>query len=256
MRMEVPDRPGRRGSRSLVKRQWVIAVLAASAALALAGVTEASAAVSSPPAPLRVAASPRHPAAGASATVTRATAGASATATHAARSRHGRKHDRRHNGRRAAARAQLIARSPMSAAGGSPPQPAHRSPVNHHAALRPASSGYRHLLRNRTGCHGPEAESPARIAVSTESSRFRLSSSCPETSNDYRVSQGRGPPRAGPDFNPFHLPQHRPHGSTPSPDASPNPNQFVLGQAREPSPPRPPGGRGGVFRLPSIGELS
>jgi hypothetical protein len=177
---------GRRGA-GVVKRQWLIATLIASATLAFAGVTEASVAASSPPAPHRAAASPRHSA-----------AGASATATHAARSHHKRKH---HLRRHTADHAQLQARNPNTAAGGSPPQPARRSPItNHHAALRPASHELRPLLRNRAHGNGAIAASFARIDRPDESSRLCSSLLTPTISNEDRVNQGRGPPRGSPEL--------------------------------------------------------
>jgi len=190
---------GRRGAGGFVNRHGLIAALIASATLAFAGVARASTPAGSPPAPLRAAASPRHSA-----------AGASATATHAARSHHKRRHHRR----RTADHAQLNARTSNSTAGGSPPQPAHRSPVtNHHAALRPASREFRNLLRSRTGGHGPAAESFARLDRSDPSSRLDVSSLSSAIPNQDRVIESRGPPRAGPDFDALFPPQHEFHGS-------------------------------------------
>jgi hypothetical protein len=176
---------GRRGAGAFVKRQWFIAALVVSAALAFAGSSEASSADSSPPAPRRAAASPRH-----------SVAGASATATHAARAHHGRKHHRRHT----ADRTQLIARNPMSATGGSTPQPARHIP-HHHAALRPSSHEYRQHARSRTGSHGQQAQSPGTINISTETARLDLCSLESPASHIEMVKRGRGPPRVGPRFD-------------------------------------------------------
>jgi len=202
-----PGSSGRRGAGALLNRHGLIAALIASATLAFAGLAQASTPASSPPAPLRVAASPRHSA-----------AGASATATHAARSHHKRRH-RRH---RTADHAQLSARGSSGTAGGSPPQPAHRSPVpNHHAALRPASHEFRNLLRSRTGGHGPAAQSFARIDPSDESSRLDESSLERAIPNENRVIECRGPPRAGPDFDAFFPPPYPIHGSNAFPTIHP-----------------------------------
>jgi len=198
---------GRRGAGAFVNRQFLIAALIASATLAFAGVTQASTPASSPPAPLRAAVSPRHSA-----------AGASATATHAVRSHHKRRHHRH----RIADHAQLNARGPNTAAGGSPPQPARRSSVpNHHAALRPASHEFRNLLRSRTGGHGAAAESFARINVSNESSGLDPSSLPPAISHDDQVSQGRGPPRAGPVLDASLSPPYQIHSSNAFPTHHP-----------------------------------
>jgi len=198
---------GRRGAGAFVNRQLLIAAFFVWASLAFAGVTQASTPASSPPAPLRVAVSPRHSA-----------AGASATATHAVRSHHKRRHHRHGT----ADHAQLNARGSNTAAGGSPPQPARRSPVpSHHAALRPASHEFRHLFRSRTGGHGPAAESFARINVSNESCRLDPSSLPPAISHEDRVSQGRGPPRASPDFDASLLPPYRTHSSNAFPTYHP-----------------------------------
>jgi hypothetical protein len=231
---------GRRGAGAFVNRHSLIAALIASAALVFAGSSEAATAISSPPAPLRAAASPRH-----------SVAGASATATHAARSRHGRKHHRRHT----ADRTQLIARNPMSAAGGSSPQPARHIP-HQHAALRPSSHGYRQQARNRTGSHGPQAESPDRMTISTATARLNLRSLATPVSHVEMVSRERGPPRAGPRDDLSSPSAYAVLGSTAFPTYHPPTNQSpsVQGPAHEPSPLRPPGGRGGVFGLPSIGD--
>ena len=238
-----------------MNQRWFIVALIVSATLAFAGATQASAAASSPPAPLRAAASPRHSA-----------AGASATATHAVRSHRGRKHHRRHT----AERVQLIARNPNGAAGGSPQQPARHAPVPaHHAALRPASREFRNLFKSRTGGHGPQAEAPARFAVTTGSNRIHPCSAPPLISNEDRVGLGRGPPMAGIRFEASPS-RHEVLGSTAFPTIHPNTtrseradvtapgipvaSRFVTGTAPEPSPLRPPGGRGGVFGLPSLGD--
>ena len=193
-----------------------MAALVASAALAFAGSSEAASTASSPPAPHRAAASPRH-----------SVAGASATATHAVRSRHGRKHHRRHT----ADRTQFIARNPMSAAGGSPSQPARHVP-HQHAALRPSSHGYRQHARSRTGGHGPQAESPDRINLSTASARLELAAQGTPKSHVELVSRGRGPPKAGPRFDsaspsPYEIP-----GSTVLPTYHPLPIAFDVSRDR------------------------
>jgi hypothetical protein len=173
---------GRIGAGAFVKPQFFIAALAVSAALAFAGSSEASDAASSPPAPLRAAASPRH-----------SVAGASATATHATRTRHKRKHHRHHT----ADRAQLSDRNPMSATGGSPSQPVRHVP-HHHAALRPSSHEYRQHARSRTGSHGQQAVSPGSTSISTATARLDLCSLESPSSHIEMVNLGRGPPRAGP----------------------------------------------------------
>jgi len=177
-----PGLAGRIGAGAFVNRQFFIAALVVSAALAFAGSSEASGPESSPPAPLRAAASPRH-----------SVAGASATATHAARAHHKRKHHRHHT----ADRAQLSDRSPMGATGGSPSQPVRHVP-HHHAALRPSSHEYRQHARSRTGSHGQQAVSPGSISVSTATARLDLCSVESPSSHVEMVNRGRGPPRAGP----------------------------------------------------------
>jgi hypothetical protein len=167
----------------LVKRSSYIAALFASVALAYAGAAQASPIAldsSSPPAPLRVTASPRHSA-----------AGASATATHAVRSRH-----HRHFRHRPAEKAQLRARVPWSATGAPPSQPVRRPIVPRHAAIRPASHERSHA-RNRTSGHG-SAALVSRLSPVMESGRC---SSRTLDERDARVesgNSGRGPPRAPP----------------------------------------------------------
>lgn len=183
-----------------MKRHWIIAALVATAALAYAGSSEASAANPSPPAPLRVAASPRHSA-----------AGASATATHATRSRHARRHHRRH----AAVAEQLIARNPMTAAGGSPPQPARRSTVPRHAAIRPPSHEYRPHARGKTGGHGPAEDRTARLSNSWTSGRFDPGTDTDPVSHIELVSRGRGPPEGRPHHDASSSPRQHFSGTSP-----------------------------------------
>jgi len=237
---------GAQRSRSVVNRQWVIAVLVASVALVFASATEASSAESSP-APRRVAVSPRHSA-----------AGASATATHAVRAHHGRRHHHRHRpGGRAP---RITARDSGSAAGGSPPLPARRGPVaHHHAALGPAPHSFRPLDRNRTGGHGIAAESPTLAAASTAMSRLDFCPLPAPISHEDRLTSGRGPPRAGPDFDLI---------SSPHPDffsysrypitSGTQSDQHVLSRDRLESRPHASRLEGAVACLdsPSIGEPS
>lgn len=169
-----------------MKLGLIIAALVASAALAFAGAAEAGATGSSPPAPRRVAASPRHSA-----------AGASATATQGLKARHGRTHRR---GLRRSDRIDRIAARPSGAtAGGSPPLPARRNPVpRHNAALSPPPHVLRQLGRTRAGSPGLAAESPSCIAVFTAMSRLDSNPVPPPISQDDPVTSGRGPPRASP----------------------------------------------------------
>jgi hypothetical protein len=169
------------GAGASVKQKLFIATLVASAMLAFAGMAKASTPDSSPPAPLRVAASPR-----------RSVAGASATATHAARSRHGRRHHRRHH----AEKAQLSARLPESPAGASPPQPVRRQAAPRHAALRPPSHGRSHA-RNRTSGFG-SAAMLAGIVASPEAGRLDTGRFDEPAAGVLSLNRGRGPPRAPP----------------------------------------------------------
>ncbi len=169
-------------------RQWVLATLVASAALAFAGASEASTAACSPPAPRRAAASPR-----------RSAAGASATATHMARSRHVRKHHRGHRAGNHHSQ-DIIASSAGTTAGGSPSLPARRNPANnHHADLRPVPHSARPSARVRAGWHGNAAECSASAADNAAMKRLRFCASPAPVSNEDRLTLGRGPPRASPD---------------------------------------------------------
>jgi hypothetical protein len=176
-----PGCPGARGAGTSVKRYSFIAALVASAVLACAGSAKASTMDSSPPAPLRAAASPRHSA-----------AGASATATHAARSRHGHRHHRRH----AAEKAELSARVPWSAAGASPPLPVRRPAAPRHPALRPTSHEHSNA-RHRTSGFGSAAMA-ARIVTSPEAGRPDAGLLDEPSTRLLSMNRGRGPPRAPP----------------------------------------------------------
>ena len=178
-----------------MKRSSYIAALFATVALAYAGAAQASPIAldsASPPAPLRVSASPRHSA-----------AGASATATHAVRSRHGHRHLRHH----LAERAQLRARVPWSATG-SAPQPVRHPFVPRHAAIRPASHERSHA-RNRTSGHG-SAALVSRLSPVTESGRGNSGSLDEPASRVESWNSGRGPPRAPPTQRISVAPQHFP----------------------------------------------
>ena len=178
-----------------MKKRSYIAALFATVALAYAGAAQASpiALDSSPPAPLRVSASPRHSA-----------AGASATATHAVRSRHGHRHLRHH----LADKAQLRARVPWSATGASPSQPVRHPFVPRHAAIRPASHERSHA-RNRASGHG-SAALVSRLSPVAESGRGN-SGALDETGSRVESSNsGRGPPRAPPTQRIPVAPQHFP----------------------------------------------
>jgi hypothetical protein len=164
-----------------VQRQTLIAALVATAALVFAGAASASTADSSPPAPLRVAASPRHSA-----------AGASATATHAGRSRHGRRHHRHLN----TEKAQLRARDTWTATGASSPQPVRRSFPPRHAALRPASHD-RPQARNRNWSQSAAALATL-VGMSPDASRLDAGRGDRIASRIELLSLGRGPPRASP----------------------------------------------------------
>lgn len=177
-----PGLSGRRGAGIFVKRQTFIAALVATATLAFAGAAQASIADPSPPAPLRAAVSPRHSA-----------AGASATATHAVRSRHGRRHHRRLN----AEKAQFRARVPWSASGAFPPQPVRRSVPSRHPALRPASHDRPHA-RTRTSGQGAAALA-ALVGMAPDAGRFDAGRGDEVASRIESLSRGRGPPR-GPPF--------------------------------------------------------
>ena len=168
---------GRQGAGIFVKRPMFIAAWVATAALACVGAAQASTANSSPPAPLRVAASPRHSA-----------AGASATATHAVRSRHGHRHHRRFS----AVKAQFRARVPWSA-GASAPLPARGGSIPpRHAALRPATHDGTHA-RHRTS--GPGAAAlVAPIGMSPQARGIDAGQTDPFASRFESVRRGRGPP--------------------------------------------------------------
>jgi hypothetical protein len=176
-----PGYAGRRGAGAFVKRQTFIAALVATAALVFSGAALASTADSSPPAPLRAAASPRHSA-----------ASASATATHAARARHGHRHHRRLN----AEKAQFRARVPWSGTGAFPPQPVRHSFPSRHAALRPASHDRPHA-RTRNSGQGAAALA-SRIGTSPDAGRFDEHGGDTVASRIESLSRGRGPPRAPP----------------------------------------------------------
>src|SRR5207245_3409748 len=144
---------------------------------------------------------------------------------------------------------------PMSAAGGSPSQPVRHVP-HHHAALRPSSHEYRQHARSRTGSHGQQAVSPGSTSISTATARLDLCSLESPSSHIEMVNLGRGPPRAGPRSDLTSPASQAALGSTAFPTHHPthNRSRCAQGSAYEPSPPRPPGGRGGVFGLPSIGD--
>jgi len=164
-----------------VKKQ-LIAALVVWAGLAFAGHAQASPGDSSPPAPLRAAASPRHSA-----------AGASATATHAGRSHHARRHHRRHH---AASKAQLSARVPWTAAGASPPQPVRRPVAPRHPALRPASHDRSHARNRSVGGHAAAVSS--RVSLSAGAGGLEAGLLEEPASRALGLNQGRGPPRAPP----------------------------------------------------------
>jgi hypothetical protein len=168
-----------------VKQRLIIAALVAWAALAFAGAAEARITGSSPPAPRRTAASPRHSA-----------AGASATATQSVKTRHGRTH--RRGLRRSDRTGQITARPSGATPGGSPPLPARRPASRHNAALSPPLHVLRQLARTRAGSPGLAVESPSCIAVFTAMSRLYSNPVPPPISQDDPVTSGRGPPRASP----------------------------------------------------------
>ena len=166
-----------------MKQRLIIAALVAWAALAFAGAAEARVTGSSPPASRRSAASPRHSA-----------AGASATATQGVRTRHGRTHRR---GLRPSDRTgQITARPSGAMPGGSPPLPARRSGSRHNAALSPPPHLLRQLARTRSGSPGLGVESLSYIAALTAMSRLNSNPVPPPISQDDPVTSGRGPPRA------------------------------------------------------------
>ena len=164
-----------------MKRFWIIAALTALAALAFAGSVAAAPASSSPPAPRRVAVSPRHSA-----------ARASATATHVVRARHGRKHRRAH--RTGDGNQVLVAGT--TSTGGFPPLPVRRNAASHHhAALGPAPHQLRQLDRGKDGA---AADSPAAVANIAAMSRLGTTPLISPIVSDDRMKLGRGPPRASP----------------------------------------------------------
>ncbi len=178
-----PASRGRKGAGSRMTRQWTLAALVAATALAFAGAADASTAASSPPAPRRASVSPR-----------RSAAGASATAAHAVRAHHAKKHHRsRHAG---IPHSQEIVESAGGIpGGGSPPQPARRSPAtNHHADLRPLPHSARPPVRMRSGWQGSAAEASAGAEYHTAMKRLCVWSVETPLSNEDRLILGRGPP--------------------------------------------------------------
>jgi hypothetical protein len=217
-----PGVSGRRGAGTFVKTQTFIAALVATATLAFAGAASASTADSSPPAPLRAAVSPRHSA-----------AGASATATHAVRSRHGRRHHRRLS----AEKAQYRARVPWSGSGGFPTQPVRHSVPSRHPALRPASHDRPHA-RTRTSGQGAAALASL-VGMSPDAGRFDAGRGDEVASRIESLSLGRGPPRASPIAlsSPSAPPDHDP-GANVVPTYYPLPTQSLRSApGRSPSAP-------------------
>jgi len=175
-----------------VKQRLIIAALVAWAALAFSGGAEAANTKTPPTASRRAAASPRHSA-----------AGASATATQTVRTRHGRTH--RRGVRRSDRTGQITARpsdaTPDAMPGGSPPLPARRPGSRHNAALSPPPHVLRQLARTRAGSPGLAVQSPSYIAAFTAMSRLNSNALAPPISQDDPVTSGRGPPRASPHRN-------------------------------------------------------
>lgn len=185
-------------------------LLVVAAFVFVASASGARAAAVSSPAPARNAAPARH-----------SVAGASATATHAARAH---RHGWHHRGHRGDRTPRIIARRSGGTAGGSPPQPARRSPApHHHATLSPSPHSFRHLARSKAGGHGLVAEVPAWVSTRTAMGRVESKPQSFAISQDDLVSSERGPPRASPISIPALLARPAPLGAPHSSVSSSSP---------------------------------